>query len=313
MVKFIRAVKTAVQYILRNFGLSFASIIVMTLSFFIVSVVGLAFYASMRLVRHVDAKPALTVFLRGDLKSEQATEFANIVNQTGLVREVDVKDIDFAKNDFNQKYPKLEGVINDENKSNLTVVAFIYGNSQENLKTLIDNLSNNENFMENLVDKKNFDKTGWYSFNNEQAEVIRDANRLLRTSGLAITLFLFVISSILVFITIRLTIQYHRKELEIMDLVGADRWFINLPFIIDGIIYGILGALLSNLIIFVFKNYLIEKSPKLVPKLNDFFSEIQWPSVEPKLVLQLMAITLLTGALVGALSSFLAVFRYARK
>jgi cell division transport system permease protein len=313
MIKVLRAFKTAFQYMFRNFGLSFASIVVMTLSVFIVSLVGLAFYGSVKLVDYIDSKPALTVFLRGDLSTEQAEQFAAIVNNTGLAREVKVNDIDFSREDLARKFPDLEGTITEENKTILPVITFIYGNSQDDLSKLISVLEGNQQFMNTVVDQKNIEKAGWYKFNGDQADVIRDANRLLRTSGIAITIFLFVISSVLIFITIKLTIHYHRREIEIMDLVGAEGWFVRLPFIIDGIVYGVLGGLFSTLIIYLFKNFIIQKSQGIIPRLSLFFSEIQWPNVDAMLAIKLVAITCGIGALVGAVSSFLAIVRYVRR
>lgn len=313
MIKFYRAFKTALLYIKRNFGLSFASVVVMTLSIFIVSVVGLAFFGSYKLVEYIDSKPALTIFLRGDLSDAQRTEFESLVKNTGYAREVTINDINFSKEDLTQKYPELEGTVTEENKTILPVIAFVYGSSQEDLKTLISRLENDQNFIANLIDKKNVDKVGWYKFNRDQADVIRDANRLLKNSGIAITAFLFVITSILIFITIRLTVNYHRKELEIMELVGAESWFIRLPFIIDGLIYGILGGVLSSGIIFLFKNFIIQRSQKFVPVLNSFFAEITWPTLSPFLMIQLIAAVIAIGALIGAASSFFAVIKYVNK
>lgn len=311
MIKFWRALKTAFQYIFRNFGLSFASIIVMTLTFFIVSIVGIAFYGSVRFVKYIDSQPALTVYLRNDLSEEKNKEFETLVNSTHLATEVSIKPIEFSVEDFNNKYPEI--VLNDKSKSKIPVMAFIYGNSQENLSQLIQVLSNNDSFMKTMIDTSNLDKISWYDFNNDQAEVIHDANKLLRTSGIAITLFLFLISSILIFITIKLAIQYHKRELEIMDLVGADAWFIKLPFVVDGIIYGILGGLFSSGIIWIFKSFVIQKSQQLVPTLSGFFSGVEWPTLDLKLILQIIGATCLMGAFVGALSSFLAIIKYVKK
>lgn len=313
MLKILRAFKTAFQYMIRNFGLSFASIIVMTLSFFIVSIVGLAFYGSVKLVNYIDSKPALTVFLRGDISEEDAQGFADIVNNSGLAREVKVNNIDFTKEDLTRRIPELGEAITENNKTFLPIITFIYGNSQEELSRLIRVLENDEYFMSKIVDQKNIDKVGWYKFNADQADVIRDANKLLRSSGIAITIFLFIISSVLIFITIKLTINYHKRELEIMNLVGADGWFIRLPFIIDGVIYGVLGGLLSTLIIFLFKNLIIQKSQGIIPRLSLFFSEIHWPTIDAMLVLQLVAITCTVGAIVGAVSSFFAIVGYVKK
>lgn len=316
MTKFYRAIKIAIQYMFRNFGLSFASIVVMTLSFFIVSIVGLAFYGSYELAKYVDSKPGLVIFLRGDLTESQAKDFETIVNNTGLTREVSVKDIEFSKQDFANRYsdPELQNSLEGQDaKTYLPIVTFIYSDSQENLKQLISILEKNDNFMKNIVDAKNLDRTSWYSFDQEQANVIRDANKLITLAGGVITAFLFIISSILIFITVKLTINYHKREVEIMDLVGADGWFIRLPFILDGIIYGVLGAALSTSFIFLFQNLILQSSQSFIPRLTSFFGEVPWPTLDLKLVLDLYLITILIGAFVGAISSFVAILRYVKK
>jgi cell division transport system permease protein len=313
MIKFFRAVKTAFQYIFRNFGLSFASITVMTLSFFIVSVVGLAFYGSIKLVKYIDSKPALILFLRGDLEDQKKKDLEDFVYKTNYVTSFKINSLEFSQEDFTKKFPELSNGSNNENKNVFPLIAFAYGNSQDNLSSLIKSLEGNVDFIDTMIDKKNVDKTGWYVFNKDQAEIIKDASNLLRTSGIAITLFLFIISSVLIFITIKLTIYYHRKELEIMDLVGAEGWFIRMPFVIDGMIYGIVGALASTGIIFGFKSYIIRQSQQFVPRLNVFFSEISWPTVSPTLILQVVGVTCAIGAFVGAVSSFLAIVRYVKR
>jgi cell division transport system permease protein len=316
MTKFYRAVKIALQYMIRNFGLSFASIVVMTLSFFIVSIVGLAFYGSYELARFVDSKPGLVIFLRGDLTEEQSAEFRNIVDSTGLVREIVIRDNEFSKNDFQEKFedPELQEILeNEEDTSFLPVITFLYSDSQENLQQIIQILESNEVFMTSIVDQKNLDRASWYSFDQEQANIIRDANRLITVAGGIITIFLFVISSVLIFITIKLTINYHKKEIEIMDLVGADGWFIRLPFILDGIIYGVLGATLSTTTIFLFHKLIVNSSGSFVSTLSSFFGQVAWPTIDAMLVLELYLITILIGAIVGALNSFFAILRYVKK
>jgi cell division transport system permease protein len=316
MTKFYRAIKIAFQYMFRNFGLSFASIVVMTLSFFIVSIVGLAFYGSYELARFVDSKPGLVIYLRGDLTESQAKEFEDIVKATGLTREIVLKDLEYTREDFSMRIPDKElneNILGVETSAFLPRLTFVYADSQENLKQLITILEKNENFMENIVDTKNLDRQGWYSFDQKQANVIRDANNLITLAGGIITAFLFVISSILIYITIKLTVNYHKKEIEIMDLVGADGWFIRFPFVLDGIIYGVLGAFLSTSIIFLFQSLLLNNSTSFISTLASFFGEVNWPELNFMLVLDLYLSTMVVGAIVGALSSFFAILKYVKK
>ncbi len=299
----------------RNWGLSLASTLVMTISFLIVSVFGIAFYGSTLLVQYVDSKPALTIFLRGDLSDEQRVKFEQLVTQTGLVREVSVKDLEFTKEDFARKYPDpelIKPLESEEAKSFMPIIAFIYSDSQDKLKELINYLEKNEEFMKDMIDTKNVDRVGWYSFNETQASIIRETYRFISIVGSIVTIMLFVISSILIFITVKLTINYHRREIEIMDLVGADGWFIRFPFVLGGIIYGVVGAALSTTLIIGFRSLLFETSQSLVPRLLEFFSEVPWPTIDTYLIIDFYIFTVGIGALIGALSSFIAILKYVK-
>jgi cell division transport system permease protein len=300
----------------RNFGLSFASVVVMTLSFFIVSIVGIVFFGSYKLVQHVDSKPALVAYLKPSLTDEEKQKFKEIVDSTGLVRSYNIEDSNYAKSDYFKKKPDptLEAQISTQDpKKFFPSPVFIYSDSQESLSKIIEILENNEYFMNNLVDKTNLDRAPWYDFDANQASVIRDANKLITIAGAVITVFLFVISSVLIFITIKLTINYHRKEIEIMDLVGSDGWFIRLPFVVGGVVYGVLGALISTSIIFLFRSLVLQSSQSFVPRITNFFGEVPWPDLNTALIIDLYLATILVGALVGAISSFLAIVRYVKK
>lgn len=316
VIKLFRALKTAFVYLFRNFGLSFASIVVMTLSFFIVSIVGLGFYGSLKVIEFVDSQPFLTLFLTGELDEAQTEEVKKIIEKSGNVRQVRVEPIEFSQEEYKKAYPQIpdlveEGIVTDENKKKaFPILSFVYADTQTDLQTLIDNLSEDKEFLDTFVDKTNIEEAGWYAFNDQQAEAIKEANTILQRMGLIITILLGVISSVLIFITVKLTIQYHARELEIMELVGADWWFIRLPFVIDGMIYGMLGGVISTSIIFFSKNYVTTTSQNIVPTLEGYFANVPWPVLDTELILSIFGVTGLTGAVVGFISSLFAIIRY---
>ena len=77
----------------------------------------------------------------------------------------------------------------------------------------------------------------------------------IRRFGLALISILIVIAMFIISNTIKLTLNARRQEVNIMKYVGATNWFIRWPFIIEGIILGFIGALLSTIIInFTYKS-----------------------------------------------------------
>lgn len=73
--------------------------------------------------------------------------------------------------------------------------------------------------------------------------------RFIRRSGWALTVFLLLISLVVIMNTMRLTIFTRRDEIEVMRLVGANNIFIRLPFSLEAVLYGVAGSLLAYLLI----------------------------------------------------------------
>ncbi len=97
-------------------------------------------------------------------------------------------------------------------------------------------------------------------------KLIRLTN-FVRQLGIAVTIFLLSISLVVVLNTIRLTIFTRRDEIEIMRLVGANNIFIRIPFSIEAVLYGVVGALLAYVVIAIGMSY-------LGPRIASYFADI---------------------------------------
>ncbi len=126
-----------------------------------------------------------------------------------------------------------------------------------------------------------------------------------RSLGFAITLILSIISVIITFNTIRLAIFISREEIGVMRLVGAENKYIRGPFIIEGILYGIISSLLT-LIIFIPLSIWIGNN------LNDWLGVNLFHYYLANMF-QIFCIILLSGLIICVLSSILAVRKYLNK
>ena len=95
----------------------------------------------------------------------------------------------------------------------------------------------------------------------KQVEFARDTvDTVLRlSSGLQKAMFivagvLLFAAALLIFNTIRMAIFARRREIEVMKLVGATNWFIRIPFMLEGLIQGVLGAATAFLLVFILRN-----------------------------------------------------------
>jgi len=98
-----------------------------------------------------------------------------------------------------------------------------------------------------------------YEFNRqEELEKIEQVTGALKIVLTVITALLLIASLMLVGNTIRLSIYTRRREVEVMRLVGATRWFIRWPFMIEGVVVGFLGGLVAILILWLGKLTIVD-------------------------------------------------------
>jgi len=92
----------------------------------------------------------------------------------------------------------------------------------------------------------------------EESEKIEQVTSALKIVLTVITAMLIVASLMLIGNTIRLSIYTRRREVEVMRLVGATRWFIRWPFMIEGVVVGFLGGLVAILVLWLGKLTIVD-------------------------------------------------------
>ncbi len=139
-------------------------------------------------------------------------------------------------------------------------------------------------------------------YGREEASKLLKLNKIVRLVGFIILALLLASTVLIVSNTIRLTVFARRKEIDIMQLVGAADWFIRWPFILEGVAQGFIGAGMAALT--------LDFSYRLVvPQVQRSITFL--PLMPPNSLMPFLCVGLVVmGCLVGAIGSWISVNRY---
>jgi cell division transport system permease protein len=135
------------------------------------------------------------------------------------------------------------------------------------------------------------------------------STRILRIARAIQVVFLIVVvvllgaSTILISNTIRLSIFARRREIEVMKLVGATNWFVRGPFMLEGVLTGLIGSLAAVVLLFIGREIAV---PSIVGHIQDD------PDVRALAFSYTAALLILVGLAIGAIGSGLTLRRFLR-
>ena len=163
---------------------------------------------------------------------------------------------------------------------------------------------NAQGIIDQISDSPAIDPELGISYGKETADRLLSVARFIQWAGLGLITILLVASILLIGNTIRLSIFARRREVEVMKLVGATNWFIRWPFVIEGIICGLVGAILSVALLWAVKIGVVDQ---WIRDADSALTRDQATTIGfPLLCVVLIA----AGGLVGALGSGITLRRF---
>jgi cell division transport system permease protein len=173
-----------------------------------------------------------------------------------------------------------------------------------------DDPANNEKIVNDLKSQPYWYKDSvspdGFSVNQETTRDFLSAARVLRWGAFGLMVILIIAAVLLIGNTIRLSIFARRREVEVMRLVGATNWFIRWPFVIEGLIFGLIGAVAAVLLLVIGKLTIVDRLLAVSdsPLRQEADSAIGLPP--------LALILIIAGAALGALGSGITLRRFLR-
>ncbi len=147
------------------------------------------------------------------------------------------------------------------------------------------------------------------SYSQDTIEIISRVSYWVKFISSFMLIILLVISIFIISNTIKLTVFARRKEINIMKYIGATDWFIRWPFVVEGVIIGLAGAVLAFIISSYGYNAIEGKfSTDLLSMETDLIKMIRINDIWFEMIISYTAI----GVIVGAIGSFLSIRRHLR-
>jgi cell division transport system permease protein len=290
---------------IRNAWLSAAAMAVMVVTLSIVLFSFIANATFSHTIADIRSRIDVSVFLKDEVTEEQRSQLIGKLDDLENVREITYISKDQALDDYiklNSDNVDLQLAISQTDNplpASLRIKLF-NPDIIEELKGFLDQEEN-----KNLQS----DETSYSGDRKEAIDKIAKATTFIRQAGVAGVIVFAAISVLIIFNTIQMAIFNRRDELGIMRLLGAGRWYIRGPFLVESLLIGIFAALISVAlckgIFSVASGTLGASSFGLldITYSGSYFSDQFWPIVGAMLGL---------GILIGIISSFIATQRYLR-
>ncbi len=297
----VRIIKFSLQDISRNIWLTIATITILVLALLSVNTLLTVDVLSRHAIGAVKEKVDISLYLKADASDEQIASLRTQISQMSKVKKVLYTSKADALRYFREKNknnPEVLSALRELGRNPLSPSLVIAPNNVEDAPQLINEIKQIDS---DIIESRDF------ADNTSILEKINDITKKISEIGLFI-ISIFIFTSMLVaYNSIKVAIYTHRREIEIMRLVGASNNFIYMPFVLSSIIYAFLSVLIIVILFYPFLGI-------LQPYLEVFFMDYNINIIDYFINnfwiifgLQFIAVSIISG-----LSSWLAIRRYAK-
>lgn len=282
--------KTTYHHIRRSPYQAIAAILIMTLTFFVVSAFTFLLVGSSQVINFFESKPQVTAFFKNEAKQ---TDIDDLKKQ--LVDSAKIASMKFVskKDAFN--------IYKEQNKNDPLLLDLVSADIlPASLEVATFRIEDLPQTAETLAKSPSVYKV---AFQRDVVATLTTWTNALRKIGVVLIVALGTVSIFIMTTIVSIKVSQKREEIEIMRLLGASKWYVSLPFVFEGVAYGLVGALFG----WLFASGALMYS---TPFLSTFLRGIPVLPVSMIFLGQLLGVEFLLAALLGMFASWIAVMRY---
>lgn len=295
-----RIIKSGLINFWRNGWLSTATVLIMTITLITWTSIFLLNVVLTSVLDVLAEKVDVSVYFNLDTKEPDILALKSKLESLKEVASVEYVSTDRALEIFKNRHAdddvllkSIQELDNNPLEASLNILA----KDSTDYGTIADFLNQYSAQGENIISKIN------YTENKVVIDRLNNIIRVLRESGLVTGLVLAFIAFLVAFNTVRLAIYSSREEITVMKLVGASNWFVRGPFIVEGVLHGIIASVFSFMMIIPGVGFLGPKLSNFLPEINliNYLGDNFWP---------LLLFQTLGGIILGVFSSWVAIRKY---
>lgn len=297
------SLKTTAKQVKRSGWLAYASLSVMTLACLVTSIFGFLAYTAALFLQSVEQEPQIyAVFEIGTPENDIRRVQAEWETYDGVAY-INYTSEEQAKQEFYNAQKNInELAANAVQERRLPATLAIRVNSLDYADKISEKITRTK--AENASIKS-------ILFSRDIVNNIREVFFWLRLGGGIIMFMLLLVIVLFTLLTVEFRMHSRSEEIEIMQLVGGSLGYIRLPFILEGMFYGAVGAVISNTILGVLIVIIqTQLSSGQLNYLKDLLGRFAWPDLNLGSYLLLFIVITLLASILGGINSFIAIRRY---
>lgn len=288
-----RSIRDSFKSVFRNFSLSLASISCITITLIVVAIAIILSFNVNNFANLVEKDVSIVTFLDTDITDEEITEVEEEINLLDNVESYSFKgkmEITQEMMDSSDVFKSIMGEW-DEEESPIQDTFIVKVSDINDIKKTADTI-------------KEFEHVSLVKYGEGMVEQLVVVFDVVKKISIGMVIALIVVTAFLIANTIKITIFSRKREIEIMRLVGASNTNIKIPFIIEGLLLGILGSIIP--IILTTYGY-----SALFSNFNGQLFSPFIKLIEPQpFIFQISGVLIIIGMLVGMFGSWRAVRKY---
>ena len=239
-------------YVVRETGVNLRRNLVMTCAAILTMFVSLTLFGAALLWRQATNRAAvqwrggveLSIFLQPGVTANESDAIGHQLETMQQVKKVRFVDKPHAYQEFKTMFANTPDLVNSLTTSDMPPSYRVVPTRAEDVQAIGDRFTSQPGVKE-VVYAKQVISSQLKHYKTE------------RNIAYALSLVVFLGAVALIVNTIQLAIFSRRREIAVMKLVGATNWFIRVPFMVEGLIDGIVGAMLASAVIYVFRDTIV--------------------------------------------------------